>query len=90
MESDKKSNVSEFNTERSSSLNLRKVAEAQKEKVKQQETGEKTPIFCSFEPINPATPKPKKRKNAVKIPSLDRFVAIDCEMVGVGEGGATR
>ena len=39
---------------------------------------------------NPATPKPKKRKNAVKIPSLDRFVAIDCEMVGVGEGGATR
>ena len=54
MESDNKNNVSEFNTERSSSLNLR------------------------------------KRKNAVKIPSLDRFVAIDCEMVGVGEGGATR
>ena len=85
MESDNKNNVSEFNTERSSSLNLRKVAEAQKEKVKQQETGEKTPIFCSFEPINPATPKPKKRKNA--IPSLDRFVAIDCEMVGVGSNG---
>ena len=90
MESDNKNNVLEFNTERLISLNLGKAAEAQKEKVKQRETGEKTPIFCSFEPINPPTPKPNKRKNAVKISSLDRFVAIDCEMVGVGEGGATR
>ena len=83
MESDNKNNVSEFNTERSSSLNLRKDAEAQKEKVKQRES--------SFEQINPPTPELNKRKNAVKIPSLDKFVTVDCEMVDVaGEGGVIR
>ena len=28
--------------------------------------------------------------NMVKIPILERFVAVDCEMVGVGKGGVTR
>ena len=39
---------------------------------------------------SPATQRPVKSQNSGKIPSLDKFVAVDCEMVGVGEGGVTR
>ena len=38
----------------------------------------------------PPTQKPVKSQNVGRIPSLDKFVALDCEMVGVGEGGVTR
>ena len=38
----------------------------------------------------PPTQKPAKSQNLGKVPSLDKFVAVDCEMVGVGEGGYTR
>ena len=38
----------------------------------------------------PPTQKSVKSKNLGKVPSLDKFVAVDCEMVGVGEDGYTR
>ena len=31
-----------------------------------------------------------EKENVAKIPSLDKFVAVDCEMVGVGEAGVSR
>ena len=56
------------------------------------ETGPKHDTSSLVVPVRnaPATQKQVKSVSVGKIPSLDKFVAVDCEMVGVGEGGVTR
>ena len=56
------------------------------------ETGPKHDTGSLVVPVRnaPPTQKQVKSANIGKIPSLDKFVAVDCEMVGVGEGGVTR
>ena len=38
----------------------------------------------------PLTKEPVKSQNVVEMPSLDKFVAVDCEMVFVSKGGYKR
>ena len=56
------------------------------------ETGPKHDTSSLVVPVRnaPPTQKPVKSVNVGKIPGLDKFVAVDCEMVGVGEEGVTR
>ena len=56
------------------------------------ETGPKHDTRSLVIPVKNAPPVPKPIKTAIegKMPSLHKYVAIDCEMVGVGEGGVTR
>jgi len=53
------------------------VTEAQEEKTEQKENGEVKNA--------PLTEEPVKSQNVGNIPSLDKFLAVDCEMVGVGK-----
>ena len=64
-------------TERLNLLNLGTSAKVQKEKTEQRENGEVKNA--------PLTEEPVKSQNVVKMPTLDQFVAVDCEMVFVGK-----
>ena len=66
-----------FVAERLNLLNLGTSAKAQKEKTEQRQNGEVKKA--------PLTEESVKSQNVVKMPSLDQFVAVDCEMVFVGK-----